>query len=147
MILAIDPATKTGWAFKYKDYWMCNTVLASNARLRAEILGHARLAGCTHVICEDQHLEQNPATFKFLIELRKDWEWECKNAGMIVLPPVLATVWQKAMLNIGGQACPVGETKKASIAVARMLGADPKDDNQADAVCIAEYAARMGWGK
>lgn len=145
MTLAIDNGIKSGWAFINTKgrCWRCGTVKGKDPEARFLVAHMARQAGCTHAVVEDAHYQRNQATFKTLIEMRKDWESDLRAAGLIVLPAVPASTWQSKMLVWNGEKCPTGQTKAWSVKIAKALGASPKNDNEADAVCIAAWAGRQ----
>ena len=148
MILAIDSAPTSGWAYCHTQghthYWVCGTTKGKFAPCRKQVLENAKAAGCTHIVCEAAFLGLNPKTYAELIEVRCGWEFDAQAAGLRVIPAIMPAAWQSKMLVVNGASPKPGETKQWSMFIAKSLGATCATDHEADAVCIAEYARCVG---
>lgn len=139
MILALDVATRTGWAYK-AEIWHTGTVDATCEDTRRLTLLNAQRAGCTHLVVEDCFAGLNVGTFRTLIELQTKWKMDAAYMGYQLCKPVMPSVWQSKILVIGGCKPGKGETKQYAAIAARMLGANCKTQDECDAVCLCEYA-------
>jgi hypothetical protein len=87
--------------------------------------------------------KQNPQTHFQLSRVYGRIEVLCEQAGLIVVPAP-PSQWQAAMLTpqhskLGGRK----QRKELSMLRAKAEGADVKNDHEADAVCIAVWAAML----
>lgn len=141
-VLGLDPGRRTGFAWRSSaGPWRTGTV---NLEGLPGILEEARADGCELVALEDIYLGPSVRTFKMLAVTQGKILALCAAAGLEVetIPPI---TWKSAMLTVGGyMARGRADQKQAASWTARALGADPANDHEGDAVCLAEYLAAAG---
>lgn len=136
-ILALDPATVTGWATCYLQRWHTGVI---NPSSRTEVDSLMEMIvlpfGVQAVVIEDCYMGANPATLKKLavIQGRLLERLEAEEIKTLVVP---ATTWQ-AHFSITG---PRVERKRGAMAVARnVLKVTGKiTQDEADAACLWRY--------
>ena len=139
-----DPATVTGYAYQKRDgVWVTGVVSPSAMWDLQGIIEAAKAEGVTMAGVEDCYLsvgmQRNVVTLKRLQAFQTRVVVECERMGLKV-KLFMASEWQSAW-RISGKR----EARKiAAMKVARQLGANPKTEDEADAVCIAKHAQRDG---
>lgn len=143
----------------YADRWRLRRVKVAHHDAMCAAFEEARQFGCRVAVIEKPHLgrrtyddaktgERKTAVFAATtIDLSIVHGMAVVYATMHDLKPwsVLASEWQPAMLTVSGHFKRQREAlKERSVYVARVLGAEIKNDDQADAVCIAEFG-RLHW--
>lgn len=146
-VIGIDPSLRrTGWAYLVdcddQHYWVHGTFRGDDDNAMQMILSLAPAFGVTHAAIEDVYLGRNFKTAATLAEVRGRIKGACAAAG-IEVRDVPAMKWKSAMLTMSGL-LPQGRKaqKAAAVTVARACGANPRNSDEADAVCIADYARR-----
>lgn len=148
--IGIDSAALSGWAFiassgtgpSSSNWWKFGTVRADSPQ-KHDILAFAKEHGVTHAILEQPVPMRggkggNHATTQITMGRSMGrWEEACDIAGLIVVPVWVAS-WQAAMLTTGGRKMD-NTNKAASILIARSMGANTKNGDEADAVCLCAY--------
>lgn len=148
--IGIDAAALSGWAFRASrepsdrppNSWQFGTVKATSPQ-KHDILAFAKEHGVTHVILEQPvpmrgGKNGNHATTQITMGRSMGrWEEACEMAGLIVVPVWVAS-WQAAMLTTGGRKMD-NTNKAASKLIARSLGANVTNGDEADAVCLCAY--------
>jgi len=140
--VGIDPATATGMAWMQDGQWHTMTLDGRDDDAIRAALHDARLAGVELAAIEDCYLGVNFRTAKTLAVIQGRIASLCQSSGIRVqIVPVMC--WKRAMLTVAGS-FPQRRTeqKRTSIWVAKALGAQPANDNEADAVCLAEFARK-----
>ena len=138
-ILALDLATARpcSWALRWgNERWTCGETAMRDMH---DFLRHMDIKE-THVVCEGAYLGKNAKTYGDLCHVAGVIEGVALALGFAIIPVVPPSEWKASILNFSG--CkPKGrkDQKAAALKVAHLLGAKPKDDDQADAVCLAEY--------
>lgn len=143
-VLAFDPAKRTGWAYTRTDgEWVCGTVDPDDAKAVVGVVSRAVSVCARLAVLESTYLAVNPATRSRLDEIRGQLRGMCMQYGMEV-ENVAPNTWKAAMLRVNGR-MPKGRKaqKEQAMAVARALGAEPRNADEADAVCLCEWARRM----
>ena len=141
-ILALDLATARpcSWALRDDDGFYTGEVdvLARDGHLQLEKL-FDNLPGV--VVCEGAYLGPNAKTFGDLRHVCGRIEGAAMANGIDVIEAVQPSEWKAYMLVVNGvRAQNNRKAEKAeALRVARMLGAEPENDDQADAVCLAEH--------
>lgn len=142
-ILAFDPAKRTGWAYKtMEDKWDCGVVNPDDTLTVKDVIMLAISQGVDKAVLESTYLAVNPATRSRLDEIRGQLRGMCMQYGMEV-QNVAPNTWKAAMLRTNGR-MPKGRKaqKEQAMLVARALGAEPRNADEADAVCLCEWARR-----
>ena len=146
-VIGIDPSLRrTGWAYVAGTgrtrYWAHGSLRGDDDAGLLALLKEAAQAGVTHAAIEDVYLGKNFRTAAVLAEVRGRIKGACAAAG-IEVRDVPAMTWKAGMLTMNGR-LPQGrkEQKAAAVTVARACGANPRNSDEADAVCIADYARR-----
>jgi hypothetical protein len=143
--IAFDAAKRrTGWAFaQAPGVWQTGIVHVADAQALGAILARAKAAGVTRAVIENCYLSQgdkrNVYTLKTLQEAQTRIRVACELAGLDV-DLVYAQTWQAAY-GIGGKR---PDRKLGAQRVAHALGAGALSEDEADAVCLADYAERVG---
>lgn len=150
MTLGIDLDTKrVTLAYRANKLWRVVTVPTKHDIVDAQALSHAldaaRDAGATVAYIERPWLGVNPRTHGRLSEVYGAVACLCAFAD-IEPKPVASKSWQTAMLNCGARA-KRDELKRASMLRAAAEGAAPKNDHEADAVCIAVWGQANEFGE
>lgn len=146
-VIGIDPSLRrTGWAYVVgtgaTSYLAHGSLRGDDYAGLLAVLREAAHAGVTHAAIEDVYLGRNFKTAATLAEVRGRIKGACAAAG-IEVKDVPAMAWKAGMLTLNGR-LPQSrkEQKAAAMMVARTLGADPRNSDEADAVCIADYGRR-----
>ena len=146
-VIGIDPSLmRTGWAYVAgtgaTHYWLLGSCRGDDYEAMRAVLWEAAAFGVTHAAIEDVYLGRNFRTAATLAEVRGGIKAACAAAG-IEVRDVAAMTWKAGMLTMNGR-LPQGrkEQKAAAVTVARACGANPRNSDEADAVCIADYARR-----
>ncbi|MBW7865916.1 MAG: hypothetical protein H3C30_16055 [Candidatus Hydrogenedentes bacterium] len=143
-VIGVDPAGKTGYAYRTRDGWKCGAVSAFNLHALLAVFSEAASAGVTDACVEDCYLGLNVSTLKALANIQGRVCGALEAVG-IAVRLVQPRSWKSAMLQAGGIPVAGRESQKAKgMEVARRLGASPATDDESDAVCIAEYGATTG---
>jgi hypothetical protein len=143
--------TATGWAYITTEGWRTGTLRDLDVYKRhpgrevIAALTAMREAGVETIVCEDCYLPAfngkkngaTPHTLKELAGTRRAIEMLANAMGLAVLKPVAPARWQGNLLTKGQ------DSKMEAKRVARLLGAAPANDHEADAVCLAYYAMSM----
>lgn len=147
IILALDAAKTTGYAFKGNEGWQWGTVDGYNSARRTDLIKWAVEQGCTHVALEQPYLGLNAKSYGDLMEVRGMWRADAAREGMVYIENDLRPrTWQSHILVIQGKSCPKGMTKVWSREVAgRIVGYTfkAKEHDSSDAVCICEYVTQL----
>jgi len=147
IVLALDAAKTTGFAFKGNDGWQWGTVKGHDQAKRIDLIKWAVESGCTHVALEQPYLGLNAKTYGDLMELRGMLRADATREGLLYVENDLRpSTWQRHMLVIGSKSCPKGMTKVWSREVAgRIVGYTfkEKEHDAADAVCIADCETQI----
>ena len=136
--LGLDPAKKTGWAYRDGDYWRFGTLDPTDRDAVIDVVWAAKKAGCTHAYVEDCHVpgHGNIRTVKSLQESQTRLVVACEMAGLRVVKVQPAT-WRQGFSLTGKRA----ELKRAAKIIAQQLGAPIKTNDEAEAVLISEYGS------
>lgn len=144
-VLGFDVAKrKTGWAYSpIPRHWETGIVEVADTAALNEVIAQAKAAGVTHAALEDCYLSQgsqrNVSMLKALQEAQTRIRVACEMAGLEV-ELVYAQTWQSAYGITGKRK----ERKLGAQRVAHALGAGALTEDEADAVCLADYAERVG---
>lgn len=150
IVVGIDSATSTGWAVIHRDERGRETRLGSgvtSAESAGGIAAFVQTMTTTWptidlVAVEDAYLDKNPKTLKVLCRIQGRWLQEFERAG-IRCTLVDASTWQIGMLRgLIQRASPRKDRKKAAILWARRLLGAAVTSDEADALCLATWAAR-----
>jgi Holliday junction resolvasome RuvABC endonuclease subunit len=143
-IIGIDPAGRTGFAYKMDGKWVTGTVSAYRWRDLYRQFKLARERGVEQAVMEDCYLGLDLKVLKRLVNIQGRVQSALEEAG-IVVRMVTARSWKSAMLRDGGFAVMGRDAQKSrAMVVARRLGANPVTDDEGDAVCICQYGASTG---
>lgn len=132
---------KTGWAYMDRQkLWVCGTLSVYTDEL-AEVIEAALAEGIVRAAIEDCYLARGTAgnvkTLKALQDAQTRACVFCEQAGLDwVLVP--ATAWQSGF-NLRGDRT---SRKRGARKVADLLGSTAKNQDEADASLISEYAWR-----
>ena len=144
--VGIDPSLRrTGWAYVAGQAapatGRTGRSVATTTRA-ARGAPEAAQAGVTHAAIEDVYLGRNFRTAATLAEVRGRIKGACAAAG-IEVRDVPSMTWKAGVLAFNGR-LPQGrkEQKAAAVTVAQACGANPRNSDEADAVCIADYGRR-----
>lgn len=143
MYIAFDAAKrKTGWAFKGSSAhsWQTGVLAPANTAELISVVAGAFRFGVRHAVIENCYLgkqERNVRTLKALQEAQTRIRVVCEMYRLSV-ELVYPSEWQSAFTIVG----PRDTRKQLSQRVAAMLGAIVTTDDEADAVCLCEYATR-----
>jgi|GEM_PF-5876398 Holliday junction resolvasome RuvABC endonuclease subunit len=143
--IAFDASRRrTGYAYvagRTTHYWVTGIVDVQDGPALAAVLREALYAGVTAAAIEDCYLGPagNVRALKALQEAQTRISVACEMAGLPVLL-VYAQTWQSAFAITGKRP----ERKLGAQRVALALGAGNLSEDEADAVCLAEYATRAG---
>lgn len=135
--IAFDLATKTGVAY-YSNGWVTHSyksVTIDTIEQLRPVIREARKAGIDMAVIEDCYLGCGVRALKMLAGLAGGLTVMLRQEGMAV-KTCLAQQWQ-SNLRIRGQRT---ERKHGAMVTAKRLGADPKNQDEADAVCMCYYA-------
>ena len=147
-VIAFDAARrKTGYAYirgrGSTHSWVTGVVDVADTAALAGIIEDANAIGVTKAVIENCYLsdghKRNVYTLKTLQEAQTRIRVACEMAGLDV-ELVYAQTWQSAY-GISG---PRPDRKLGAQRVARALGAGDITDDEADAVCLCDYAERIG---
>jgi len=145
MVIGLDPGNATGWAFRDSaGAWQNGTLAPENFAAVDHVLVSARAAGVTVAAIESPFLGKNVQTLRVLSEIRGRLISACERQGLTIRN-VAPLQWKSAMIMTPA-GMPQGREaqKRAAIAKAKALGASVNGDDQADAVCLCEYANFAG---
>lgn len=135
-MIAFDAATQSGYAYKSNGQWRIGTIDPRKGDVLLRVLAEARTAGVTECAIENCYHGKNALTTITLARIQGRIEAACERVG-IAWHYVHPMTWKSAQL---AGARVRADQKTASIRMARMLGALPANDDEADAVCICDYA-------
>lgn len=144
-VIGFDTAKrKTGWAYSpFPKHWETGIVEVADSKALNEVIAQAKAAGVTRAALEDcylgNHTAANVRTLKALQEAQTRIKVACEMAGLDV-ELVYAQTWQSAYGITGKRK----ERKLGAQRVAHALGAGALTEDEADAVCLADYAERVG---
>lgn len=141
-VLAFDVAKrKTGWALQpFPGRWETGIVDVADARALAAVIARAQAVGVEKAVLEDCYLDRgNVRTLKALQAAQTRIRVACEMAGLDV-ELVYAQTWQAAYSITGRRP----DRKLGAQRVAHALGAGALTEDEADAVCLADYAERVG---
>jgi len=144
-VIGFDAAKrKTGWAYSpIPRHWETGIVEVADSKALNAVIAQAKAAGVTRAALEDcylgNHTAANVRTLKALQEAQTRIRVACEQAGLDV-ELVYAQTWQSAY-NITGKR---PDRKLGAQRVAHALGAGALTEDEADAVCLADYAERVG---
>jgi hypothetical protein len=153
-VIGFDTAKrKTGWAFSpFPRVWETGIVDVADSKMLAAVLSRAKAAGVTKAAIENCYLDTttddkqraraNVRTLKALQEAQTRIRVACEMAGLKVVL-VYAQTWQSAYSITGKRP----DRKLGAQRVAHALGASQLTDDEADAVCLADYAAAAARGE
>ena len=140
MIIAFDAAKrKTGWAFRIGNQWITGIVSPQNTEKLRAVIDLAKSHGATAAVIEDCYCGVNVRTIKALQDAQTRICVFCELAGLAVTLVYPAT-WHSAY-GIHGKSV---DCKRAAQLIASRLGAPNVTEDEADAVCLADYAERIG---
>lgn len=143
--IGFDAAKKrTGWAYSPRArVWSTGIIDVTDGAALAEILDAAKWHGVSRAVIENCYLSQgskrNVYTLKTLQEAQTRIRVACEMAGLPV-DLVYAQTWQAAFGITGKRA----DRKLGAQRVAHALGAGALTEDEADAVCLADYAEHVG---
>jgi len=143
-VIGIDPAKRTGYAYRDDTgEWCSGTVDPDDREALRRILQSAMKCGCTVAAIEDCYLDKNAATFKKLAVIQGRIIAECISVGL-KYKTINPTKWKRAMLTTGGWFPKRRQDQKtlARWVAIHLFHATPKNYDEADAICICEYATR-----
>lgn len=168
-VLALDIATKTGWALYGKDMELPHhdSVLlktpnhdngTAGNRLRKLILAKHQAFGLTEIIREAVHIPapqriRDPGTGKWTIKHKVSPEIVYRLIGLGFIVDCVADelgipswdvekpTWRKEILGRGN--LKTDDAKKRATDYCRQHGWHPADDNAAEALCILDYHLRL----
>lgn len=98
---------------------------------------------CVAAAIEDCWLGKNAASFKALAISQGRIVSACERAGLVRIEIVHPSTWQN---NYGISAKNGGDVKLGAMRVAKLLGYGGDSQDEADAICLCDYAQQM-WGK
>lgn len=150
VVLAIDTATRSGWALFRRGMWLeSGELIVSSAEQIQTIvvcaLGYGRASAIPTVIVFEKPFARNPATVMALGAARKAWEstWDQlakphRQKGHVV--EVYPQTWRSRILGVtSGDKVPELERANALLLTNRAPGPD-----EAAAVCIGAWATTAG---
>lgn len=143
-VIGFDTAKRrTGWAYSpIPRHWETGIVEVANTKSLNEVVAKAKASGVTHAALEDCYLSQgsqrNVSMLKALQEAQTRIRVACEMAGLEV-ELVYAQTWQSAYRISGIRK----DRKLGAQRVAHALGAGALTEDEADAVCLADYAERV----
>ena len=133
---------KTGWAYSPRPgVWNTGIVDVTDGDALAGIIAAAKRDGVARAVIENCYLGPawNVRALKALQEAQTRIKVACEMAG--VMPELIyAQTWQAAFGLTGKRP----DRKLGAQRVARALGAGDLTEDEADAVCLADYATRAG---
>ena len=130
--VAFDAAHKCGMATRADKIYSCTFDASDHAEVSASV---AIAQGKKVAVIEDCYLGKNVATMKSLAVIQGRLTQACESVGMRVVT-VPASTWQAAYGITGSRT----ERKRGAMRVAKMIGGDPKNQDEADAICLLDYA-------
>lgn len=140
MIIAFDAAKKkTGWAMKIDGQWWTGVLSPQDTKKLQYLINWAVSHGATAAVIEDCYCGVNVRTTKALQDAQTRIRVFCELAGLAVTLVYPAT-WHSAY-GIKGKSA---DCKRAALLIASRLGAPNVTEDEADAVCLADYAERIG---
>lgn len=140
--IGLDPATCTGWAYQHNGRWLTGDIffyrgyMVDAAACLRETLVLARERGVRIAVVEDCYISRSWQTAKRLSEIQ-GIVCEAAQAAGLELHRVSPATWQCALLCVGRASRE--ERKRAAYQYALRIGAEPTSQDQADAICLAEY--------
>lgn len=142
--VGIDPsATATGMAFNHEDDLWAHSkhAIESWLGIHNALAYWSEVHAATHLMIEGQFVGPNPKSALMLATVKGRIVQMAVELGYEI-HEVQAKAWQKEILGVSGSANSAMR-KVASVKYVQRLGVKTKDDNIADAICIAIYAERM----
>ncbi len=133
--LAFDCAKlRTGWAYPTAPgVWATGVVHDCDLWELQRVARQAHEAGVRHAVLEDCYLRANVATLKALQRAQTMCGAACLFTGLIIGEPVMAVTWQTGLGLRKGD-------KAGAMLFAQRLGYRGRQQDEADAVCLAYYA-------
>lgn len=136
--IAFDAAIKTGYAYLPLKKYVTGTVSPKSKEALAKVFRDALSVGVDRVVIEDCYAGKSVKTLKSLQDSQTRITVEAERFGLPV-ELVYATTWQAAYGLTGKRA----DRKRGAMLTAKRLGADPKTQDEADAVCLLHYAESL----
>jgi hypothetical protein len=145
-LLAVDPATRSGWAWydggKLRDF---GAVTTAGGEPRALLTSLGASPPQPVLVIEEHTNPRNRRTSRLLIEARMRWEVPALELGWTI-ERVNSQTWQRCMVGLGTSA----QRKAHAIALAlSLVHRDLKPGNarrpnadEADAICLGSYWLR-----
>ena len=136
--IAFDTALrKTGVAYQTLDgHWATAVVDVRDNAALALLLAEAKAEAVTGAVIEDCFFGVNVLTLKRLLEGQTRIRVLCELAGFEVIELIQPSTWQSAF-RIGGDR---QSRKVGARYVAKMSGYTGTSEDEADAVCLCEFA-------
>lgn len=129
--IGFDAATVTGYAYQLGRTWVTGVVDALDRHELEHVIATAVTKGCRNAVIEDPFFGQNVKTLKKLTRIVDRIQNKCEEHGMHV-ELVTAQAWQS---SLGLTQCSA-ERKAGAMCIAKNLGARPRVQDEADAVCM-----------
>jgi len=146
-LIGIDPATRTGWAYRGPEGWCVGTVAAvgpGSLREMVRVFRGAYDAGVRSAVVEDCFLGNNLNTLKRLAHIQGRVCSALEGCG-ITPRMVQPRSWKALMLRVAGFAVTGRDPQKLrALVVADRVGAVCRNNDEADAVCICLYGEATG---
>ena len=137
-VIGFDPATVTGYAYRDSHgEWVTGVTNVKDKAALALLLSWAKAAGVTTTYIEDCYYQNNPRTLKVLQDIQTRIVIACEEAH-IQTHVIMPTVWY-ADYGITGERA---ECKLGARRIAKLLGCEPRTQDECDAICIADYGER-----
>jgi hypothetical protein len=146
-LLAVDPATRSGWAWydggKLRDF---GAVTTAGREPRDLLVG----CGPGVLVIEEHTNPRNRRTSRLLVEARMRWEVPAAEIGWTI-ERVNSQTWQRVMVGLGTSAQRKAHAKELAHGLIRRdlgiaSGRRPNAD-EADAICLGSYWLRTSAGK
>lgn len=138
--LAFDAAKRrTGWAYGAPGRWTTGLIDVLDTPALDTLIATVAKLGIRHATVENCYLGGNVVTLKALQEAQTRIVTACERQGLAV-DLVYAQTWQSDL----GLTGPSEDRKLGAMRIARLLGYTGKSQDEADAVCLCDYAQRAG---
>ncbi len=134
--IGFDAATVTGYAYQLGRTWVTGVVNALDKQELEHVVATAAVKGCRKAVIEDPFFGRNVKTLKKLTRIVDRIQCKCEEHGMHV-ELVTAQEWQAALGLTEGSA----DRKAGAMCIAKNLGAHPRVQDEADAVCMTYVKA------
>jgi len=135
--IAFDSATTTGFAYRSGDIWVTGVFNPRDkARMRG-VIAEAMQCGVECAVIEDCYKSPSVRTLKVLQDCTTRIAVCCEDFGLYV-GYCYPSTWQSACGLKGKR----DELKKGAKKLAEILGAVRVTQDEADAVCLCDYAER-----